>query len=268
MQNQDPKAMLSAMLQPWHDSIADPASAQKAVLQHLLRDYAKTGYGKKHNAENAQTIEAYRGAFPIATYEDFKPMIEGVMAGEVDVLLAEEPVGWAITRGTTAGESKFIPMTPTDLQMRVSAGRAMMNYVLANERFDLFSGVNLNLNFPSNVGVVHVGDREVEYGYSSGIYTKFVSQRTPIRSVPSQEEIDSLGGGKTQRDWDARFELAYQKCKDENVTLVGGVAPTIVLFGRYTKRQHGFYPKEVWKPQIMTLGSVPGINTKRGQDAA
>ncbi len=145
--------------------------------------------------------------------------------------------------------------------MRVSAGRAMMNYVLSNERFDLFSGVNLNLNFPSSVGFVRVGDREIEYGYSSGIYTKFVSQRTPIRSVPSQDEIDALGGGKTQRDWDARFELAYQKCKDENVTLVGGVAPTILLFGRYTKRRHGIYPKDVWKPQIMTLGSVPGINT-------
>jgi len=261
MQSQDPKAMLNAMLQPWHDSIADPASAQQAVLQRLLQDYAKTGYGQKHNAESAQTIEAYRAAFPIATYEDFKTVIEDVMAGEVDALLPEEPVGWAITRGTTAWDSKFIPMTPTDLQMRVSAGRAMMNYVLANERFDLFSGVNLNLNFPSNVGAVRVGDREVEYGYSSGIYTKFVSQRTPIRSVPSQEEIDALGGGKTQRDWDARFELAYQKCKDENVTLVGGVAPTIVLFGRYTKRRHGVYPKDIWKPQIMTLGSVPGINT-------
>ncbi|MEE8122076.1 MAG: GH3 auxin-responsive promoter family protein [Anaerolineales bacterium] len=261
MQNQDPKAMLNAMLQPWHDSIADPARAQQAVLQRLLRDYAKTVYGRKHNAESARTIDAYRESFPIATYEDFKPMIEGVMAGDVDVLLPEEPVGWAITRGTTAGESKFIPMTPTDLQMRVSAGRAMMNYVLANERFDLFSGVNLNLNFPSNVGVVRVGDRDVEYGYSSGIYTQFVSQRTPIRSVPSQDEIDALGGGKTQRDWDARFELAYQKCKDENVTLVGGVAPTIVLFGRFTKRKHGIYPKDVWKPQIMTLGSVPGINT-------
>ncbi|MCK4741602.1 MAG: GH3 auxin-responsive promoter family protein, partial [Anaerolineales bacterium] len=109
MQNQDPKAMLTAMLQPWHDSIADPTSAQKAVLQRLLRDYAKTGYGQKHNAESVQTIEAYQEAFPIAAYEDFKPMIEGVMAGEVDALLPEEPVGWAITRGTTAGESKFIP---------------------------------------------------------------------------------------------------------------------------------------------------------------
>jgi hypothetical protein len=112
------------------------------------------------------------------------------------------------------------------------------------------------------VGKVRVGDREVAYGYSSGIYTKHVSTFTPIKSAPTQDEIDALGGGKTAKDWDARFELAYQKCKEQNVTLVGGVAPTAVLFGRYLKRAHGIYPKDLWKTQIMTLGSVPGINTR------
>ena len=160
------------------------------------------------------------------------------MSGETALLLYEDPIGWAITRGTTSGESKFIPMTPTDLRMRISAGRAMLNYVLTTERLDLFDGVNLNLNFPSVVGKVKVGEREVEYGYSSGIYTKFVSAFTPIRSVPAQDEIDALGGGKTARDWEARFELAYRKCKDENVTLVGGVAPTATAFGRYLRRAH------------------------------
>jgi hypothetical protein len=184
------------------------------------------------------------------------------MEGDVNLLLAEDPIGWAITRGTTGDESKFIPMTPTDLQLRINAGRAMMNYVVTEERYDLFQGVNLNLNFPSNVGTIRVGDREVEYGYSSGIYTKFVSAFTPIRSAPTQDEIDALGGGKTKRDWDARFELAYQKCKDENVTLVGGVATTAQLFGRYLRRKHGILPKKLWKTHVMTLGSVPGINTR------
>ncbi|NIQ82398.1 MAG: hypothetical protein GTN93_30845, partial [Anaerolineae bacterium] len=175
---------------------------------------------------NIDTIADYRRVFPIATYEEYKPLIQRVMGGNVNLLLNEEPVGWAITRGTTGDESKFIPMTPTDLRMRISAGRAMMNYVVENDRYDLFDGVNLNLNFPSVVGTVQVGEKEIEYGYSSGIYVKYVSAFTPIESHPTQEEIDSLGGGKTIRDWENRFELAYQKCKDENVTLVGGVAPT------------------------------------------
>lgn len=49
-----------------------------------------------------------------------------------------------------------------------------------------------------------------------------------IKSLSTQEEIDALGGGKTIRDWEARFELAYEKCKDENVTIVEGI-PNLLL---------------------------------------
>ena len=264
MTNIDPQAVaeiLAAMLQPWHDGVNAPAKTQEQVLHRLLQIYAQTDYGVQHGVAQIESTADYRRAFPITTYAEYKPLIDRVMAGEVHLLLSEEPIGWAITRGTTKGESKFVPMTPTDLRMRVSAGRAVMNYVASTGRYDLFHGVNLNLNFPSVVGTVKVGDREVEYGYSSGIYTKYVSASTPIRSVPSQDEIDALGGGKTTQNWEARFELAYQKCKDENVTLVGGVAPTAISFARYLRRTHGVYPKDLWKTQIMTLGSVPGINT-------
>ncbi len=256
-----PADMLQALVQPWHQSIADPQAAQQQVLHRLLQAYAQTEYGAQHGATQIDTVADFRRAFPVATYDDYKPLIQRVMAGEVGLLLSEEPLGWAITRGTTKGESKFIPMTPTDLRMRVSAGRAMMNFVATTGRYDLFQGVNLNLNFPSVVGTVRVGDRDLEYGYSSGIYTRYVSEKTPIRSLPTQDQIDALGGGKTARDWDARFELAYQSCRDQNVTLVGGVAPTAVLFGRYVRRAHGVYPKDLWQTQVMTLGSVPGINT-------
>ncbi len=262
MLGDDPKATVQAMLQPWYEAVSDPAKAQEAVLKQLLEGYAQTGYGERHAVGEVNNLEDYRRRVPIVQYETMKPIIEQVMAGDIRLLLSEDPVGWAITRGTTKGESKFIPMTPTDLRMRISAGRAMLNYVLATEQFDLFDGVNLNLNFPSVVGKLKVGEREVEYGYSSGIYTKFVSAFTPIRSVPAQEEIDALGGGKTVRDWEARFELAYRKCKDENVTLVGGVAPTATSFGRYLRRAHGIYPKDLWKTRVVTLGSVPGINTR------
>jgi hypothetical protein len=254
--------MLKGLLQPWFDAVADPAEAQEQVLHRLLQIYAQTDYGTRHGAAQVETLDDYRRSFPVTTYEDYQPLIRRVMAGETGLLLNEEPVGWAITRGTTGDESKFIPMTPTDLRMRISAGRAMMNYVLQTERYDLFEGLNLNLNFPSVVGTVRAGEREIEYGYSSGIYVKYVSAFTPIQSAPTQEEIDALGGGKTIRDWENRFELAYEKCKQGNVTLVGGVAPTAVRFARYLRKQHGVYPKDLWQTQIVTLGSVPGINTR------
>jgi hypothetical protein len=254
--------MLEGFLRPWHEAVADPPAAQEAVLERLLQGYAQTHYGADHGADQAGSIEEYRAAFPVTTYEQVKPLIDRVMAGEERLLLYEPPVGWAITRGTTKGEPKFIPMTATDLEMRVSAGRALMNYIARSNRLDVLQGVNLNLNFPSVVGTVQVGDREVEYGYSSGIYVKHTTEATPLRSLPAQEEIDALGGGKTIADWERRFELAYERCKNEEVTIVGGVAPTTVDFGRYLHQTHGVYPKDLWQVCIMTLGSVPGINMK------
>ena len=256
-----PADMIKGALQPWQTAIANPPVAQQQVLLKLIKTYAQTGYGTDHNATAVKNIEDFRRAFPVVTYADYKPLIQKVMAGDTSLMLDEEPLGWAITRGTTQDEPKFIPMTATDIKMRVAAGRAMLNFAAASGNFSLFQGVNLNLNFPSVVGKVKAGDRELEYGYSSGIYVKYVSTGTPIRSLPAQADIDALGGGKSIRDWEARFELAYQKCKDENVTMLGGVAPTAVSFGHYLKKKHGVYPKDIWTIQIMTLGSVPGINT-------
>ena len=253
---------MKSIVEPWHQALADPGKAQEAVLGNLIRIYSQTDYGKAHNSENVGSYRDFRNTFPVQTYQDYQSLIEKVMAGDVHLLLNEQPVGWAITRGTTKGETKFIPMTPTDLKMRASASRAVVNYALATQRFDIFSGVNLNLNFPSKIGTVKVGDKALDYGYSSGIYTKYVSTHTPVQSVPAQDEIDALGGGKTMRDWEARFDLAYQKCLDKNVTLVGDVAPTALQFGRYLSRRYHTYPKKLWQVIIMTLGSIPGINTR------
>ena len=250
------------MVDPWYQSLKDPKASQEKTLDRLIQIYNHSKYGKDHNSETIGTYDDFRKSFPVRSYEEYKPLIQRVMQGETSLLLNEEPIGWAITRGTTKGENKYIPMTPTDMRMRVAAGRAVINYALQSKRFDIFTGVNLNLNFPSRVGSISAGKKQIDFGYSSGIYTKYVSKQTPVQSVPTQDEIDALGGGKTMRDWEARFDLAYEKCLDKKVTLVGGVAPTALQFGRYLHRKHKKYPKDLWKVIIMTLGSVPGINTR------
>lgn len=261
--NPSPMEQIAQLLEPWQASLHDPARTQEAVLQRLLNVYQQTAYGQKYGAEKVGSIADYRAQFPIATYEDYQLVIQQVMAGETELLLNEPPLGWAITRGTTKDESKFIPMTPTDIEMRVAAGRAVMMYAAQTRSPAVFAGVNLNLNFPSVVGTVQAGDQEVEYGYSSGIYTRFVSHKTPVRSLPTQETIDALGSSKAWSAWEKRFDLAYEQCMDENVTLVGGVAPTAIEFGRYLFKKHRQYPKDLWQVQVMTLGSTPGINTYR-----
>jgi hypothetical protein len=84
MDNMDPQVvtqLLNALLQPWHDAVKDPAQAQREVLQNLLQGYAQTGYGQEHGAAEIKTLDDYRRAFPVITYEDVKPLIQRVMAG-------------------------------------------------------------------------------------------------------------------------------------------------------------------------------------------
>jgi hypothetical protein len=256
------EAILHSVVKDWYDSLEDPISAQERVLHRLLKGYAQTGDGKAHGADQIDTIDDYRRAFPARTYDDYRPLLDRVYAGDLNVLLYEEPVGIAMTRGTTRGTPKQIPMTPDDLKSRPAASRAVLNHVLRTHQFDILTGVNLNLGFPSRLGTMHVGDREVDVGYSSGIYIRHVSSKTPVRSMPSMDEIDALGGDREASAWDRRFELAYQSAKDENVTILGGVVNVFLKFGRYLKEKHGLRPRDVWNARVMTLGSAPGINTK------
>ncbi len=46
------------------------------------------------------------------------------------------------------------------------------------------------------------------------------------------------------------------------MTLVGGVAPTATRFARYLRKKHKAYPTDPWRIQIVSLDSVPGINTR------
>lgn len=252
--------ILTAFVQPWYDALQDPAAAQENVLQDLLGIYAKTEYGQQHGAEDTGSIAEYRAKFPVQTYQDYYPLLRRVMGGETHALLEAEPLGWAMTRGTT-GASKFIPMTPRDLDLRYNAARAVIQHVLSSKNFAILTGANLNLSFPSVVGTMTVKGREIEYGYATGIYVKHVAARTPIASIPSMQQIDDLGGDTGKAAWEARFNLAYEQAKDADITLVGGAAQMALRFAKWLRKTHGVYPKDVWNFGVLTLGSRPGINS-------
>ena len=166
-----------------------------------------------------------------------------------------------MTRGTT-GSPKLVPATETHLSLILSLGaRAIINFALKRDPGILETNV-LNLNFPSEVGTIHTSKGEEAYGYSSGSYAKFHPSLGPTSLVPKQEEIDSLGGGISTKDWEKRFELVYQSAKDEPVGSVMGVTPVIAGFARYMRSRHGVLPKQLWKMRGLFCTSVAKIQTK------
>ncbi len=193
---------------------------------------------------------------------EVKPWIDRVIAGEIEALLPEPPVAWAMTRGTTRGTPKRIPITETDLGIRVAAARGLLNHLLRTDQLDAIEGYSLNLNYPSVVGTMEVDGQQVPYGFSSGIYVRHAAEATPVEILPPQEEIDALGGGNTPSAWQRRFEWVYQRTKDASITMCAGVCPSILEFGHYLQRHHRVLPKDIWSMRAIAATSVPGIHTQ------
>jgi hypothetical protein len=256
----------------WHKGVQHPARTQAQTLEWLLEGYARTVYGQKFGAaellsltgDASRFFEAYRQTFPIVTYDTIKPWIDRVIASEVQTLLPEPPVAWAMTRGTTKGTSKRIPITETDLGIRVAAARGLLNHLLRTEQLEAIDGYSLNLNYPSVVGTMDVGGRDTPYGFSSGIYVRHAAAATPVEILPPQEEIDDLGGGTTPGAWERRFEMIYQQTKDKPITMCAGVCPSILDFGHFLHRRHKVLPKTLWNMRAIAATSVPGIHTQYG----
>jgi len=264
------REFIEIFVELWHRGLQDPARTQAQTLVWLVEGYARTIYGRERGAaelpllvdDPPRLFEAYRRAFPVVTYDDVKPWIDRVIAGEVESLLPEPPVAWAMTRGTTRGISKRIPITETDLGIRVAAARGLLNHLLRTDQLDAIEGYSLNLNYPSVVGTMKVGEQDAPYGFSSGIYVRHAAAATPVEILPPQEEIDALGGGTTPGAWERRFEMVYQRTREAPITLCAGVCPSIIEFGHYLQRHHKVPPKKLWRMRAIAATSVPGIHTK------
>ena len=260
---QEMQESIQTALQPWYTALENPAAAQEKVLQRLLSGYARVEYGAQHGATEIGSIGEYRSAFPAVSYAGLQPVLQRVMEGDNAALLSEPVLAWAMTRGTTGKESKYIPVTASDIEERERYGpRALLHYVRRTDRYDVLSGYCLNQTFPSQVGSMQMGARQVFYGYNSGVYARYATQRARLRMVPTQDAIDALGSGLLPEDWDRRFELTYREGKDQPVTMIIGVAQTMLEFGRFCKRRHGIYPKDVWQMGVLVATAIPGIHTK------
>ena len=250
---------LKAMISPWYESLKNPDESQRRVLSNLVKDYAKTDYGRSHCASEVKEVTDFRTNFPTIRYRELNPYLVEVKRGNYAAFLPEPLVCWAMTRGST-GPAKVLPVTGTHLEQIFTCGaRAIINYALRRNDLPVLTGKILNLNFPSSVHVIDSDGQATTYGYSSGTYARLNPTFDKLSLLPKQEEIDALGSGITKSDWERRFELAYQRALNENVTAAIGVTPVILSFARHVKHEHEKMPKELWNLRALFCTSVRKI---------
>jgi hypothetical protein len=256
------KSILQPIIGPWYHSLENPQKAQEQVLGELIREYAKTDYGKTHNASEVGGIADYQKSFPAIDYKGLLPYFAQAKEGNYKAILPEPPECWVMTRGST-GRAKVLPVTAAHLKQIFTCGaRALINYALRKKNFEVFTGDILNLNFPSSVHTMTSDGEEVTYGYSSGTYARLNPMFDRVSLLPRQEAIDALGSGISKADWEKRFELVYQQALDKEVTATMGVTPVILAFAKYIQRKHGKKPADLWKFQALFCTSVRKIQFK------
>jgi len=257
-------SVLQPYIQPWYDSIENPEKAQRQVLDDLVRKYQTTEYGQSHRISHVKNICDYRANVPIINYSELTPYLIQVKERSYKAFLSEPPETWVMTRGST-GQSKVLPATQTHLKQIYSCGaRGLINYAVRKKSYEIFIGVILNLNFPSNVHTMNIDGKQVTYGYSSGTYARLNPMFDRVSLLPRQEEIDVLGSGVGRTDWEKRFDLAYRMAQNQNVTAAMGVTPVILSFAKYIKHKYGKKPADLWKTQAIFCTSVPKIHFKYG----
>lgn len=94
------------------DSLRHVDAVQNNVLQSVLSRLAGSDYGREHDFGAVRSPSDLKHAVPLVTYEDLRPYIDRLCAGETSALLApdEHLHMFATSSGTTA-KQKLIPVT-------------------------------------------------------------------------------------------------------------------------------------------------------------
>ncbi|RZL68692.1 MAG: hypothetical protein EOO93_03450, partial [Pedobacter sp.] len=84
--------------------------AQERTLQKLMAQAGHTAFGVDHRFSEIKNYEDFKARVPVRDYEDLRPYIDRVVAGEADVMWKGKPLYFAKTSGTTSGV-KYIPLS-------------------------------------------------------------------------------------------------------------------------------------------------------------
>ena len=86
-----------------------PIETQEQVFKTLILEGAGTQFGKDHDFKNIQTHTDFVKRVPIRDYEDLKPYIERVVAGEDNILWKGKPLYFANRAQPRAQNTSLLP---------------------------------------------------------------------------------------------------------------------------------------------------------------
>lgn len=90
----------------------ETTAAQREIWRQLARHFSQTEFGRQAGIHRDLSCSALRQGVPPRTYHDLAPAIERMKRGEASVLWPGQCQYFAVSSGTTAGRTKYLPVTP------------------------------------------------------------------------------------------------------------------------------------------------------------
>ncbi|MBU2926773.1 GH3 auxin-responsive promoter family protein [Winogradskyella psychrotolerans] len=196
-----------------------PIETQQKVFENLISEAKHTAFGRDHNFEAIATYEEFQNNVPVRDYEDLKPYVERVVAGEEDILWKGKPVYFAKTSGTTSG-AKYIPITKESMPTHVEAARnaiLMYIYETGNSKF-----VDGKMIFLQGSPILEEKNG-IKLGRLSGIVAHYVPKYLQKNRLPSLETncID---------DWETKVEAIVDETINEDMSIISGIPSWVQMY--------------------------------------
>ena len=219
----------------------EPHSVQRTTLVELLEAAKHTEFGKTHHFEKIKSYEDFAKRVPLFDYESFTPYLEKNIKGKQQVFWPSDIKWFAKSSGTTAGRSKYIPVSDESLEeCHYKGGKDMVSLYVSNfPDTKVFTGKSLTVggalekDLLHPKGIARAGDVSAVIMHNLPIWAQFI--RTPSLETALMS------------DWEAKIERMARETMDENVTSIAGVPTwTIVLLQRILELKKASHILEVW----------------------
>lgn len=212
---------------------------QYRVMIRLVNQAINTEWGKKYDYKSIRNYDDFKSRVPVQTYDEIKPYVKRLRAGEQNLLWPSEIRWFAKSSGTTNDKSKFLPVSKESLQdIHYRGGKdAAALYFRMNPVSRFFSGKGLILggshspNLNSNHSLV---------GDLSAILIQNVNPLINFIRVPSKEIA-------LMDEWESKIEAISDSTIPVDVTNLSGVPSwMLVLIKRILEKTGKQTLEEVW----------------------
>ncbi len=198
---------------------ANPIESQQNVFKELVSKASKTVFGKDHQFDTIHSYEDFQKRVPIRDYEELKPYVDRVVAGEADVLWPGKPIYFAKTSGTTSG-AKYIPLTKESMPNHIEAARnAILLYIAESGNAGFVDGKMIFLQ-----GSPEMEEKNgIKVGRLSGIAAHYVPAYLQKNRLPSWETncID---------DWETKVDAIVEETRSKNMTVISGIPSWVQMY--------------------------------------